>query len=553
MKKRYARSALGLITALFLFAQPVEACTGFIIGKKLTADGNALYGRTEDLEPNHNKNFVVRERTYNKKGEVFEDATNGFKYELPEVSYKYTAVPAVTPEQGVFDQAGFNEHGAAISATGSASANDNIKKVDPYVEDGLAESALTTVVLPSVKTAREGVELIAKIVEEKGAAEGNIVTIADKEGIWYMEILSGHQYVAILFPEDRYAVFPNTFFLGHVDFSDKERTIASKDVEKVARDAGTYKEIDGQFHVSQSYNPPLHEADRSRVWSGIKSLDPDADVNYDDEYFDLMHTTDRKLTLRDAMNLQRNRLEGTDFKPQDQMELDGKGIPEKGKFDEVYKYPISNPNVMEAHIFQLKDNVPDSAGGGTMWLAMGSPRNAPYLPYYGNITNTYQAYQELGTAYNPQSWYWTMSRINDLVAKYPDLFGDGAIRTEMERLESQWMAEQEISDQEQIALASQPEQASLKATETSMTRAQKTFDRLQEIRQEAEEKVIAQYGQGAIDDLTDEEDANQEEEINLVPFDYDFVITIGLALVTVIGVGIFFIKSKKAKGGKKDE
>ena len=553
MKKRYARSALGLITALFLFAQPVEACTGFIIGKKLTADGNALYGRTEDLEPNHNKNFVVRERTYNKKGDVFEDATNGFKYELPEVSYKYTAVPDVTPEQGVFDEAGFNEHGVSISATVSASANENIQKVDPYVEDGLAESALTTVVLPSVKTAREGVELIAKIVEEKGAAEGNIVTIADKEGIWYMEILSGHQYVAILFPEDRYAVFPNTFFLGHVDFSDKERTIASKDVEKVARDAGTYKEIDGQFHVSQSYNPPLHEADRSRVWSGIKSLDPDADVNYDDEYFDLMHTTDRKLTLRDAMNLQRNRLEGTDFKPQDQMELDGKGIPEKGKFDEVYKYPISNPNVMEAHIFQLKENVPDSAGGGTMWLAMGSPRNAPYLPYYGNITNTYQAYQELGTAYNPQSWYWTMSRINDLVAKYPDLFGDGAIRTEMERLESQWMAEQEISDQEQIALASQPEQASLKATETSMTRAQKTFDRLQEIRQEAEEKVIAQYGQGAIDDLTDEEDSNQEEEINLVPFDYDFVITIGLALVTVIGVGIFFIKSKKVKGGKKDE
>ena len=51
---------------------------------------------------------------------------------------------------------------------------------------------------------------------------------------------------------------------------------------------------------------------------------------------------------------------------------------------------------MEAHIFQLKDDVPASAGGGTMWLSMGSPRNAPYLPYYGNILNTYQAYQELG-------------------------------------------------------------------------------------------------------------------------------------------------------------
>lgn len=107
--------------------------------------------------------------------------------------------------------------------------------MDPYVKDGLAESGLTSIVLPSVKTAREGVELIAKIVEEKGAAEGNIVTIADKEGVWYMEILSGHQYAAILFPEDRFAVFPNTFFLGHVDLSDTERTIASKDLEKVAK------------------------------------------------------------------------------------------------------------------------------------------------------------------------------------------------------------------------------------------------------------------------------------------------------------------------------
>ena len=75
------------------------------------------------------------------------------------------------------------------------------------------------------------------------------------------------------------------------------------------------------------------------------------------------------------MNLQRNRLEGTKYKPQDQMELDGKGIPKKGEFDAVYKYPISNPNVMEAHIFQLKDEVPASAGGGTMWLSMAVHQN----------------------------------------------------------------------------------------------------------------------------------------------------------------------------------
>ena len=554
MKKKFFSWAIPALMLLTLFPfQAVSACTGFIIGKDLTTDGSTLYGRTEDLEPNHNKNFVVRERKYNKAGDKFVDETNGFSFDLPTVSYKYTAVPDVTPEQGVFDEAGFNEEGVSISATVSASANDDIQKVDPYVKDGIAESALTSVVLPHVKTAKEGVELLAKIVREKGAAEGNIVTIADKTGVWYMEILSGHQYAAIKFPDDKYAVFPHTFFLGSVDKNDSENTILSADLEKTARDAGTYKEINGSFHVAQSYNPPLAEADRSRVWSGIKSLDPNADVNYDDEYFELMHSTSDKLSLRDAMNLQRNRLEGTDFKPQDQMELDGKGIPDKTKADPVYKYPISNPNVMEAHIFQLKDNLPASTGGGILWLAMGSPRNAPYLPYYGNISNTSQPYQEMSTAYNENSWYWTVSRINDLVAKYPELFEDGSIRSEIERMESQWMEEQPAHDSEQISLSEQPEQASLKATKDSMERADSVFKRLKEIQKIAEDKVVAEYGTSALEEIEESEDSDTEETIRLEDFDYDIAIAGGIFVLTVIGIAIYLVKGKNRKGADSHE
>ncbi len=554
MKKKFFSWAIPALMLLTLFPfQAVSACTGFIIGKDLTTDGSTLYGRTEDLEPNHNKNFVVRERKYNKAGDQFVDETNGFSFDLPTVSYKYTAVPDVTPEQGVFDEAGFNEEGVSISATVSASANDDIQKVDPYVKDGIAESALTSVVLPHVKTAKEGVELLSKIVREKGAAEGNIVTIADKTGVWYMEILSGHQYAAIKFPDDKYAVFPNTFFLGSVDKNDTENTILSADLEKIAQDAGTYKEINGSFHVAQSYNPPLAEADRSRVWSGIKALDPNADVQYDDEYFELMHSTSDKLSLRDAMNLQRNRLEGTDFKPQDQMELDGKGIPDKTKADPVYKYPISNPNVMEAHIFQLKENLPASTGGGILWLAMGSPRNAPYLPYYGNISNTSQPYQEMSTAYNENSWYWTVSRINDLVAKYPELFEDGSIRSEIERMESQWMEEQPAHDSEQISLSEQPEQASLKATKDSMERADSVFKRLKEIQKIAEDKVVAEYGTSALEEIEELEDSDTEETIRLEDFDYDIAIAGVIFVLTVIGIAIYLVKGKNRKGADSHE
>ena len=49
---------------------------------------------------------------------------------------------------------------------------------------------MVDLVLPRVKTAREGIELVAKVLDEKGSAEGNIIVVADKNELWYMEILS---------------------------------------------------------------------------------------------------------------------------------------------------------------------------------------------------------------------------------------------------------------------------------------------------------------------------------------------------------------------------
>lgn len=485
MKKFIFRLTI-LLSALFLFPfQAVEACTGFIVGKNLTADGSTLYGRTEDLEPHHNKVYKVHPAKDNKAGAKLIDEANGFEWQLPARSYKYTSVSDVTPKEGIFDEVGFNEHGVSISATVSAKANKAIQKVDPYVKKGLAESIMTTVVLPHVKTAREGVELIAEIVKKQGAAEGNIVTIADKTGVWYMEILSGHQYVAIKYPDDKYSVFPNTFFLGSVDFTDKKNVIASENVEKVARDAHSYKEINGKFHISQSYNPPMSEADRSRAWAGIKALNPDAPINYDDKYFDLLQSSNKKISVADVMRMQRNRFEGTQFKPLDQMELDGKGIPQRGKVDPVYKYPLGNPNVMEAHIFQLKDNIPASMGGGTMWLSVGSPRFAPYLPYYGNITNTYSAYQVDTTKYDKNSWYWVVSHIYDMAAKHQKLFGN-SVQEKWKALEAQWIEEQAKADEQYAAAGgASPEEV----TAASMARAEKVFKEMKALEAEMEEKI----------------------------------------------------------------
>ena len=69
-----------LLSALILFPfQAVEACTGFIVGKNLTADGSTLYGRTEDLEPHHNKVYKVHPAKDNKAGAKLIDEANGFE------------------------------------------------------------------------------------------------------------------------------------------------------------------------------------------------------------------------------------------------------------------------------------------------------------------------------------------------------------------------------------------------------------------------------------------------------------------------------------------
>ena len=405
MKKLF--SAMVFLTLMTQFSTYVLGCTGVIVGKGLTTDGSFIFGRNEDFldTPEHNKNFVVHERGKNKPGTVFKDASNGFTYTLPEERFKYFSVPDVTPEEGIFDEAGYNEYGVAIDTTVSADSNDKIKKIDPYVKDGIAESAMPTVILPYVKTAREGVLRLAEIIKTKGAAEGNILVIADKKEMWYIEIYSGHQFVAVKYPDDKFSVFPNTFFLGTIDLNDKNNVIKSDGIEKVAKDAGSYVAVNGKMHLAKSYAPEFAERNRSRAYSGILQINPKAKINYNDDRFEFFQSSDKKISLQDVMGVLRNRLENTKFKPQ----MDGK----KG---DDYKYPINNENVIESHIFQIKKDLPANVGG-IMWLTMASSKYSPYIPYYGNINATYDAYHVKGGKYDANSFYWVSETVNTAMNK----------------------------------------------------------------------------------------------------------------------------------------
>ena len=197
MKKILLRLMFLAMLVALLPVQVAQACSAFIVGKDLTADGSTLFGRTEDYPyapdgGRHNQNYVVVPAKTYKDGDKIEDESNGFTYPHLANEMKYTAVYDSDRDNGSngnFAAHGFNELGVAMTATVSATPNDKVLKEDPLVKDGLPEASLVDLALPRAKTAREVIETVAKVLDEKGSAEGNIIVAADKNELWYMEIL----------------------------------------------------------------------------------------------------------------------------------------------------------------------------------------------------------------------------------------------------------------------------------------------------------------------------------------------------------------------------
>ena len=502
MKKWLFKLSLVAMTFLLLPVQAVQACCGFIIGRQLTKDGTTLFGRTEDYPyyPNggkHNKNYVVVGAKNYKEGDQLEDESNGFTYPHATSEMKYTATydsARGDGSNGAFGEHGFNEAGVSMTSTVTAIPNKKVLKTDPLTENGIPEAAMLDVVLPRVKSAREGVEFLAKVIEEKGSAEGNVVVFADQNETWYMEILSGHQYVAVKVPEDKYAVFANTYYLGHVDLNDKENVIASKDVEKVAKESGNYKtDKDGNFHIAKSYGPEKYaEGDRSRTYAGITLLDPNSKVTYEDDEYELFRSpTDpnKKYTLEDAFALQRNRFEHLNgrFVPDDQIGVKKQG--DDGSNDTVrkdqYKYALGNENVIDAHVYQINPNLPKSFGG-TVWIGMGPSRNTPYVPFYGNVKDTYEAFKPQTATYDPNSWYWTVWHIDQMAINNQDLFGK-SIQNHWKALEEQLIIEQKVSDAKYAALKADEAAAKAvedKVTEDALARSERLFKQFKQYESE---------------------------------------------------------------------
>ncbi|WP_353990376.1 C69 family dipeptidase [Pediococcus argentinicus] len=382
-----------------------SACTSFLAGKLATIDGSTIIGRNEDSKSAWPKNFIVHSHSTEPK--EFKSNENKFTMPLPDEAAKYTATPEWTDQYGLFEEDGINEYSVAMSATESAYTNDTVLAADPLNSGGIGEEAMVTVVLPYIKTAREGVKRLGSIIEKYGTSETNGILFSDQKEVWYMETAAGHQWVAQRIPDDHYAVVSNQLSIQEIDFDDDVNFMFNSGLKQFVaenhlnpNESGfNFREIFGKNDLSDEYyNTP-------RVWEGQRILNPE--IKQDPVSHDLpfIRKASRLIKISDVQRILSSHYEGTPYNP-------------AGNGSETDKHrfrPISLPATQESHILQLRPNKPNTTAG-VHWLAMGVAAQSVYVPFFAGMSETPAIYQGTNKLeYDPNSAYWVFKLVSVLV------------------------------------------------------------------------------------------------------------------------------------------
>ena len=390
-----------------------QACTTVVVGRDATSDHSTLVARNEDVSTHHAKYFKVYPKT-NHGDTTFESNINGFKMTLPKKQYRYTGMPDYNEKEGRFLENGINEFNVAMSATESATTNKEMQKLDPFNKDGIDEASMLNVVLPFIKTPEDGVKRLGGIVEKYGSDAANGVIFSDKKDIWYMEIGSGHQWVAQRVPKDCYAVIPNQLSIEKVDFNDKKNFMYSKNLPAFAKKHRLLNK-DGSLNWKEKFgtnNKEDAKYNRPRVWAGQRLLTPSKKQSITQKNFQTFIKPDKKVTVDKVGEVLADHFNGTPYDTY-------------GKNEGDYR-AINVATNVESHILQLRPHYPKEITG-VQWVAMASPATSVYVPFYTAINATPKAYQRGNGTYSSDSAYWTYKLTSVLTNPYYNQFYDKTV------------------------------------------------------------------------------------------------------------------------------
>ncbi|MFN5423090.1 MAG: dipeptidase [bacterium] len=345
-------------------------CFSVVAGKDATKDGSVIFAHNEDTGPNGVNYYKVPRRKH-AAGEMIQ-LRNGGK--IPQVSETLGYIWFNIPGCDVCDSY-INESGVAIGSDGCPSREDK-----PVLENGGIVFWLRRLVAERATTAREGVKLAGKIIEEIGyASSGRSYIIADPNEAWVLTAVNGKHWAARRVADDEVAVIANCYTMQGIDLSDTANYMGSADIITYATARGWYNpEKDGPFNFAKAYSNPGsldHPGNTHRQWRGVEIITGKKyDVN---KQLPFSVKPRKRLSVRDIAEVLRDHYEGTGF---DKSSMYTKGNPHK-----VNNATICSDGTQYCVISQLRNWLPNELAA-VAWVAPFHPDIQNYIPFYPAIT-----------------------------------------------------------------------------------------------------------------------------------------------------------------------
>ncbi|WCG35857.1 C69 family dipeptidase [Companilactobacillus farciminis] len=383
------------------------SCTSIMVGKKAAQDGSNFIARNEDnFVANWPKRFFVQPAVQNRH-ETYVSPYNKLTVELPEKAYRYTSSPDANQDEGWYEEDGINEKNVGMSATESVFANELVLAYDPLIPEGVAEDSMTTLVLPYIDSARQGVEYLGNLIEKYGSAEGNGVQFFDQDEIWYVELATGHHWVAIRIPDDSYAVAANQIGIEEIDFNDPDNFMWSKGIQEFVADNNLNPDFEGfNFrHIFGTDTKQDRHYNTPRVWYGQKMLNPSIEQDPESSDLPFLRKPEKKISVEDIQAVLASHYNETEFDPMGE-----------GKNSKKYR-AISLSRTANSHILQLPKSSKTNVGG-IEWKALGIPSFSPYVPFFTDASDIDETYSYVPEKLDMKSAYWMYETLAMIVESH---------------------------------------------------------------------------------------------------------------------------------------
>lgn len=404
------------------------ACTTMLVGKKATYDGSTMIARNDDscsgrFTP---KKFVVVHPE--EQPRHYKSVISHLEIELPDNPMRYTSMPNAVKGEGIWAGSGVNEAQVGITATETLTSNPRVLGADPLVvyqpakdgkeeiPGGIGEEDIVSIVLPYIKSAREGVQRLGSLLEKYGTYEMNGIAFQDIDEIWWLETIGGHHWIARRVPDEAYVVMPNQLGLDRFDLDDalneQKEYMCSPDMREFIKKNHLDLSLDGKLNPRDAFGSH-DDADRvyntPRAWYMLRCMNPRTKV-WDGPNAEYSPTSDnlpwcmipeKKITVEDVKYVLSSHYQGTPYDPY--------GAYGDKSMQGAYRSIGINRNDFISLIQMRPEYEKDSRT--IEWVAYASNAFNVLVPFYADVEETPDYLSNTTETVSTDNFYWNSRMI----------------------------------------------------------------------------------------------------------------------------------------------